>query len=388
MQTFKLGRIPMFFIIGIIFFAFCFTPISALSKSNKPIDISVNPSFVDLGDIENRDYSFNAKVTNSSNSSSFNVYIEGKGKEFINVTPENFELKKGESKTIKIKLNNIDQIPIGPYDLSISFSKNNNSDGWVSSISSNSIRLKFNKPGISIASTSVFDVEKSSSVDFNTIFANFTDKKENMDIIATITDKENKVISEFKEKISMNSYPNKGFYGTIKMPWKANFEMGSYLFKIDGTTSDGTIIHGEKSFLIGLLKGELIRVEVEDVHKDNPVKAIARIKNVGNLKLPTSFEIVIKNKLGKEIFKSKKALNISPEKEDKISIEWPTDNVKTGEYILEYSVVMGNELVTEQTTFKVLNSYVIYISLFIAILTFIFIIFYIISKRKRLENNN
>ena len=388
MKTFKFSKIYVLFIIGIIFWAFCVTPIWAVSKINKPIDISVSPSFVDLGYIKNKEYSFNAKVTNNSNPSSFNVNINGKGKEFIDITPENFDLKQGESKNIKIKLNNVDQIPIGPYDLSISFSKTNDLDGWVSSISSNSIRLEFNKSGISIASINVFDVEKSSSVDYNTVFANFTNKSENIDVVATITDKENKIVSEFKEKISMNTYPNKGFYGTIKMPWKADFEMGSYLFKIDGTTSDGTIIHGEKSFLIGLLKGELIGVEVKDVHKGNPVKAVASIKNSGNLKLPISFEVIIKNKLGKEMFKSKKELIISPEKEEQISIEWPTDNVKTGEYILEYNVAMGNELITDKTTFKVLNSNIIFICLFMIISILLIIIFNIILKRKRTENNN
>jgi len=231
----------------------------------------------------------------------------------------------------------------------------------------------FSEPLILIASINVFDVEKSSSVDFNTIFANFTEKEETIDIIATITDKNNEIISEFKEKISMNSYPNNGFYGTIKIPWKANFEMGSYLFKIDGTTSDRTIIHGEKSFLIGLLKGELIKVEVKDVHKGTPVKAIATIKNIGNLKLPASFDIVIKNKLGEDVFKSKKELIISSQKEDQIAIEWPTDNVKAGEYTLEYNTVIGNELLSEKMSFKVLNSNIIYISLLIIILIFIFI---------------
>lgn len=388
MKTFKLNKIYFFFILTTLLLSFCFSPIIGFAQSNKPIDVSVSPSYIDLGNIENKEYSFDAKVTNNTAPSSFNVNIEGKGNEFISVTPKTFELKQGESKSIKIKLNNVEKIPIGPYDLSISFMINNSSGSWVSSTSSSAIRLKFNKPGITIASMNVFDVEKSSTANFNTIFANFTNKNETIDVVATITDKKtDTVVSEFKETISMNPYPSNGFYGTMKMPWVADFEMGDYLFKVDSITSDGTTIHGEKSFVVGLIKGELLNVEVKNVHKGTPAKIIAQVKNIGNLKLPTTFDIVIKDNLGKDVFKSNKKLNISPQKEDTIIIDWPTDNVKTGDYTVEYTVAMGNDLISDTMNFKVLNPYIVYIILCIVFIV-ISLISYIIFKRKKLQNNN
>lgn len=391
MNFFKLSKKYIFIVFATLLCSFCFNPTVAFAQNNniKQSGTGVKPAFIDLGNIENKITTFDVTVYNYDKTSSFTAKIEGKGREFIDISPSTFELEQGKNKDVKVKINDAEKLDIGPYDLSITFVPNNNSKEWVSAIPTSSLRLKFIKEGISSASLNVHDLEKSQNANFHIIFGNFIDKKVDLDVLATIINKkDNRTIAEFKEKLSMSPYPNSDFYGTMKIPWLADVKMGDYIFKVDASTNDGVSIHEEKTFVVGLLKGKLVNVSIEDTKKGNPFKLVAKVKNIGNLKLPTTLNAVIKNSSGEKVFESKIEETISKGVESDLVIQWPTDKAKTGNYTVEYTVNMGNDSISDTVQFKVLNSSLFYIIIVLIILILISIILYIILRKKKFINHN
>lgn len=362
---------------------FILTPLSVSAIASS----SVKPSVVTLGDISNHpSISFEVTVNNNDEVSTFKGISEGKGSENITFSPNTFELGKGESKKVKITVNNTDTLKIGPYDLTIKFLSAPASKGWVSAKATSSLRLTFKISGISIASLNVKDIEASIVNTFYVVYGNYTDKDQSLDSTITIINKEtNKKVYEIKDSLTMKPYP-KDFYGTMKMSLPMNgLEMGDYILKLKGVTPDGkTLIEEEKLFKVGVIKGELIGVAAEDVYVGDTAQFIAEVKNLGNLPLQTTFNGIVKNSSGQKVFEDTKTIDIKEGISEKLTLEWITKKVPAGEYTLDYTVKMGDEIVSGSKTFKVRISYIYYILAAVFTMCILILIFIILRKR---ENN-
>lgn len=375
-------RIILVFLSFLFFTSFLMISAKAIDDTVNTNNILVKPAFLDLGSMGNEPQSFTATVSNNYESTTFTANVEGKGKEFISFDPESFTLEKGESKQVKVQINNSDKLGVGPYDFSIIFTTGNNTTGWVSTKTSNSLRLKFIKEGIALASLNVTDIHKPERSTFHVIFGNFTITNKVLNTTVTILSKEdNRVVANFNENITMNPYPSDGFYGTMKIAWDTKAaSMGDYILEYNSIDSDGIVLQGNKDFMVGEFKGKLLKTEVKDTFKGTPVKLLTQVNNIGNLKLPTTFSIIIKNNLGEKVFEDKKQVTIPVGSEDTIVIEWPTDETALGKYTVEYSVEMGNDIVSDTLDFKILSPYTRYI---VATIVFILVlIIFIVFKRR------
>ncbi|MBD7911265.1 MULTISPECIES: hypothetical protein [Clostridium] len=360
-----------------------FFVISTKASIDKTNNILVKPAFMDLGRVGNNSLSVTASVTNEGDENTFTANVDGNGKEFVSFDPQSFELKKGETKEVKVNINNSDKLPIGPYDYSVTFLKKSNNDNFLSTTTSNSLRIKFIKEGIDVASIRVTDVNKPAPANFYIIFANFKSTEETINSTVSIVSKEDgKEMANFNENINMKPYPDNGFYGIMKFDWETKeVEMGDYIVKYKAIKADGTVLEGEKPFSVGELKGNLTSIDIKDTYKGENLKISAKVSNVGNLKLPTTFNVVIKNTDGEEVFKDEKSVTIDPGNEENLVSEWSTNDAKVGEYVAEYKVKMGDEVISNSVTFKVLNSYTLHIIIGI-ILIILLIIFIIIAQKK------
>lgn len=373
--------IILVFLSFLLFDSFTMVTTKAIDNDTVANNIVASPALKDFGSIGNESRSFTAVVTNNDEASTFTAEAQGKGNDFISFEPSSFNLEKGESKEVTVKINNSEKLGVGPYDLSIIFKANNNEKEWISARTANSIRLRFIKEGISVASFNVTDVEKPNTTAFHIIFSNFTNSKQVMDTLVTILTKEdNRTIQQFKEPVNMNAYPSDGFYGTMKIAWPTeNMEMGEYILRYNAISSDGTTLQGEKTFKIGVMKGNLTKVEVKDTRKGNDAQVIAHVENVGNLDLPVSFNVVIKDKSGNVVFEDKKQVTITTGSDEDMVINWETSTAEIGKYTAEYTVIMGKDTVTNTLSFKILIPYVDYVVAF-GILILIFVIIVIFKR--------
>jgi methionine-rich copper-binding protein CopC len=354
--------------------------------SPKAKNILVKPVFMDFGRVGNNPLSMTATVTNEDDANTFTANAQGNGKDFVSFEPQSFELQKGETKEVKVNINNSDKLPVGPYDYSVTFSKKSNNNDFLSTTTSNSLRIKFIKEGIDVASIRVTDINKPAPANFYIIFANFKSGEETINSTVSILSKEDgKEVANFNENINMKPYPSDGYFGTMKFNWETkDAKMGDYIVKYKAVKADGTVLEGEKPFAVGELKGNLTSVEAKDTFKGETAKVSARISNVGSLNLPVIFNVVIKNDQGEEVFKDEKQVTIDPGNEETIDSEWLTTDAKVGEYTVEYNVKMGDEVVSNTLNFKVLSSYKFHI-IIAGILIILLIMFIIIAKRKNVN---
>ena len=130
------------------------------------------------------------------------------------------------------------------------------------------------------------------------------------------------------------------------------------------------------------MKGELKSVDIKDTYQGDTVKTSAKVNNVGNLTLPVIFNVTIKNSKGEEVFKDEKQIKISCGDEGNIESQWDTTNVTVGEYTAEYNIKMGDQILSNTISFKVLGSYKLHI-IIVSILIILFIIFVMVAKRKK-----
>jgi hypothetical protein len=380
-----------------LFFVFCtvlvilfyLALVGVFAQPTIKNDVVIKPAIVDLGAIEDEQYTTEINVRNTGGKCSLSSKIEGKGSDSITVFPNTFTLSKGENKNIKIKIN-LKSLKIGAYDLSILFTtdvSNGNSQEMVSAKGVTSFRIKFSKPGITTASFNVVDVEKPNDAKFHIIYANFLHNKSYVNsIVRIICTENNKIITEFNQKISMNPYPEPGFYGTLEIPFSTKeVEMGKYLVKVDSITTDGIKLYDEKSFKVGVLKGKLVGVSAKNVRKGEKARFKATVKNTGNLNLNCSFKVVIKNNKGEKIFPDRCNLTIPPDSEQTLIIETDTNTMPPGVYTAEYEVKYGNEVSNGSLNFKIHSHSSIIVFVIIGIFAVIVILLIMFIYLKKLN---
>ncbi|HEY9060811.1 MAG TPA: hypothetical protein VIO64_09970 [Pseudobacteroides sp.] len=374
-----------------LFILINFTLTNSFAQPTTKNKIAIRPAIVDLGAVDAKQYTTEINVVNMGSTCTISPKVEGKGSECITVFPSTFKLLKGETKNIKVIIDST-SIKIGAYDLSILFISDNpdeDPNGLAKAKGETSFRLKFSKPGIAIASFNVVDVEKPKNALFYIIYANFLHSKSyvnsNIKIISLET---NEVVAEFNEKVSMNPYPQAGFYGTLKIPFTTeDVEMGKYFVKVDSISPDGKRLNAEKAFKVGLLRGELISVNVEDVYKGQMAHFKAEVKNTGNLDLNTSLKVIVKNEKGQKIFPDKCSMILPPGIEQNLIVKLETDKLDSGLYTAEYEVKYGNKFSTGNLVFNILpNSnflIIIVVSLLNAIILFLIIFLYFVKIKNR-----
>lgn len=366
-------RISIIILILLIFFQS-----EVIAQQNINSSIVINPIILDLGIVDKDQYTAEVSIQNLGDTCSLSSKVEGKGSNSITIFPDTFELSKGESKKVKVTIN-INYLKPGAYDFSILFTpntQNNNSNGWVAAKGATSLRLKFVKPGTTIASFNIVDVEKPKITPFHIIFANFMPNSSDINTkITLIAEKSGEIITESNEHVSMNSYPNSGFYGTVKIPFDTSeIKMGNYIVHVNGITSNGVRLSEKKVFKIGELKGELISVSVENVRRGQKAIFKTKIKNIGNLDLKSSFKIIVKDKEGNTILNDIISKTIVSSNEEILNITMGTNKMSPGSHIVEYEIQFGNDNSTGVLNFNVTPSFKDYIIILVCLFVFIFII--------------
>lgn len=357
-----------------------------IAQQNINSKIVINPIILDLGIIDEDQYTAEVTIQNLGDTCSLSSKVEGKGSNSITIFPDTFKLLKGESKKVKITINN-KSLNAGAYDFSIVFSpniQNDTSNGWIAAKGSTPLRLKFTKPGITIASFNIVDVEKPKIAPFHIIFANFMPDSSDIDTkITIISEKTGHIITEFNKRVSMNPYPNSGFYGTIKIPFDTSeINMGNYIVHVNGITSNGVRLGEKKVFKIGELQGELIFVSVENVRRGQKAIFKTKIKNIGNLDLKSSFNVIVTDKKSNIILNETKNETIDSNNEEFLNIIMGTDKMSLGSYIVEYEIQFGNDISTGILNFKVTPSYKDYMVILVCLLVFILMIMRVKSYLK------
>ncbi|MDS0524830.1 hypothetical protein NNC19_03995 [Clostridium sp. SHJSY1] len=387
----KIKKASLYLIVTLTFFIIfnSFYLISVNAIDNKPNNTIVRPVYANLGRITDNSINTMATVTNDGEASTFTANAEGNGSGFISFEPESFDLGKGESKQVKININNSDKLLPSPYDVTITFSRkieNRNDNGAVVYTStSNSLRLQFVKEGFNVVSFLVSDINKLNVGAFHIILANYTEKEEELNTnISIISKEDNKEVANFNENLKTQTYPSNNYMGIMKFNWDTkNVAMGNYVAKYKAVKSDGkVVIQGEKDFSVGEMKGELESVIVKDTFQGKPAKILAKVKSTGNLDLPVIFDISIKNSNGEEVFKDEKQDSLKEGEEKTLESQWDTINAKVGEYTVDYTVKMGDQTQSDTIHFKVLGSYLLHI-IIVSIIIILFILFVILAKRKK-----
>ena len=349
-------------------------------------DITLYPFYEDWGEISSVQKTINATLTNNTDSDfSLTADLKGKGAGNIRISPSTLTLAHGEKKNITVSLINPQELSVGVYDLSVSFSIHQTNRERITTGSTNALRIVFKKPGIALASCSVSDIPPMQTKPFTLILANFTDVIKNMHTVISITSNDTGVVwYQYQTDLTMKSYPESGFYGNYTLPLPTNlWDEGSYTLRVNATSDTGEVFTYSQSFLVGIEKGVLKKVEMKSVRKGNPALFRAEIENIGSLPLHSSANIVVKDENGQEVYTGAKS-NLIPIGDTKtLQIRFSTKNLNAGTYTTDYTVKMADTTKSGTITFEITqNFFPFVIVIFIMIVLIVIIIIFICCKRK------
>ncbi|OJU08012.1 MAG: hypothetical protein BGN88_01520 [Clostridiales bacterium 43-6] len=336
----------LFFIFAVVFFMnhVC----AAGEGSNNTLNssgVALSPPYVDFGRIGESTKSFTATIRNNIADADMEAKIENRGNDHITVSPNQFFLKKYETKKITITLKNDANLEIGPYDLSIYFVVTPKANTSIDANSTNSLRLVFIKQGLSVVSCNVGDISAVQVKPFTIIMGNFTDAYQEMDTVITIRSKKTEaIIDSYHYKVPMHPYPIMKYYGTVKLPLPTKpWDFGDYVFRMTAKDKSGNTLTYEKAFNVGIMKGELTRVETKNVHKGEQAEFKAVVKNIGNQSLPVTVKITVRDQADHIVYEQEQTDALSKETTKAFLFHWPTKFLAPGKYSIAYTVTMGNE---------------------------------------------
>jgi hypothetical protein len=306
--------------------------------------VSLSPAYLNLGSIK-KGNTFTVNVMNKGQAVRLKAKIDNAENVNITVTPDTFSLAKNEQKDVTITLKNDDTLKIGAYDLSISFLTETDGSKSITAYATNSLRLKFKKNGLALASCNVKDIPPIQETPFYSILSNFYSKRKEVTVNIDIKNKASgDTVWQQSETITMKPYPDTGFYGKVTTPLpESQWEYGDYLYCLTAQINNKTLLTYQASFNVGEMKGKLDSVTVKDVCKGHPAKFKAQVTNIGSQELPVTARIAVKDKKSNLIYENMKMEALIKSETKSIIFEWPTKYSKTGRYSVDYVITMGNQ---------------------------------------------
>jgi len=353
--------------------------------------LGVRPSYYDLGRIAaGSAYSMEVTVVNGGDEARDIVAeVQGRGAEWVSLSPDNFTLAPGGEGVVGINLDApVDALP-DAYDLSIIFRGNPAGGGEMEAVPAPHARLRFIIPGLRIASLKALDTEKPNPVDITVIIANFYDNTVLAKVCVEILDEEDTVVATFYDEGYVASYPG-DFYGTFKFSWDTQgADWGDYVARATATASPGMAI-AEEDFTVGWMKGEILGIAANDVIQGETVNLIATVSNIGNLPLPTSVKLVVMSKDSRIILDEERVLEISSLTTEAINFYWDTgfpQKAPPGDYSAFFDIDYGHDNYQAVVDFSVKTPwYILFILIVVPIAVALLLIASLILLRRRAQN--
>jgi methionine-rich copper-binding protein CopC len=315
-----------------------------LISTSSVYAIGVVPSHKDIIFEPNKEHEVNLKITNNENIDQIiNIKTEGDLSKYIEISENNFEIKKQDSKIITFKLNlpeNIETPGVHQINIEINSKSSDLGESKISSqigvISKINVKVPYPEkyaearlfiPNFENQKTSNFAIEVT-----NLGSENIVDAKAYIDIYGPLNDK----ILTLKSESAMIETKQKKI---LNINWEPKLNPGKYFAKLT-VIYDGKNAFDNKPFFIGSKVLEIDSISVDHFRLGGIAQFDILISNNWNEPIKNVYADVKISDQNNNVFALTKTSNQDIEALGKQELKayWDTKNIKQGDYLADIAL--------------------------------------------------